>query len=149
MKMPRIPAIFRVGNDQNRQRVNSEAQVVASLREAALRAIYLREKADQPGGARPDINPHTENITSYSLASMLTFDLTGDGAAESLGRVIHMIFAGQPERIESRRRWVVWELDRLGHTAAARRLSDMTRDESPRYMGVGMLPLGSDERKNH
>ncbi|MFB8242678.1 hypothetical protein ACFC58_39715 [Kitasatospora purpeofusca] len=120
----------------------AEAQVVADLREAALRAIYLREKAAQPDGARPDINPHTPDNTTYSLASMLTFDSRGSRQPGSLGRIVHTVFAGQPERIETRRRWLVWELVRLGHTEAARLLSDVTVEEAVRYMGPGMFPLG-------
>ncbi|MGY0466764.1 hypothetical protein ACW14Y_41890 (plasmid) [Kitasatospora sp. cg17-2] len=120
----------------------AEAQVVADLREAALRAIYLREKAAQPDGARPDINPHTPDNTTYSLASMLTFDSGGSRQPGSLGRVVHMVFGGQPERVESRRRWLVWELERLGHPEAARLLSDLTAQDAVRYMGPGTFPLG-------
>ncbi|MFH8642038.1 hypothetical protein [Streptomyces goshikiensis] len=132
------------GNGRAEARRQAEARVVADLREAALRAIYLREKADQAGGEPADINPHTVDVTAYSLASMLTFGIDGDPQVESLGRVVHMVFAGKPERIESRRRWIVWELERLGHTAAARLLSDLTRNESKRYMEYGMVPLGAE-----
>ncbi|MFE4264484.1 hypothetical protein [Streptomyces sp. NPDC056883] len=134
--------LFEDGRAEARRQ--AEARVVADLREAALRAIYLREKADQAGGAPADINPHTVDVTAYSLASMLTFGIDGDPQVESLGRVVHMVFAGKPERIESRRRRIVWELERLGHTAAARLLLDLTRTESKRYMGYGMVPLGAE-----
>lgn len=124
-------------------RTNPDAAAVADLRTAALRAICRKEHADGP---LKDINPHTLDVTAYSLASMLTFDAHGERVTESLGRLVHMIWAGKPERIESRRRWAAWELDRLGHTAAARLLSDLTPEEAHQYMGPGLIPLGKDER---
>jgi hypothetical protein len=122
----------------------AEERVVADLREAALRVIYVREKAGQPGGSRLDVNPHSPDVSTYSLASMLTFEISGHPERGSLGRVVHMIFAGKPERIEERRRWVAWELEQLGHTAAARLLSDLTREEAVDYMGPGVVPLGAE-----
>jgi hypothetical protein len=93
----------------------SEAEVLALLRTAALRAITRKE---HPEGPRQDINPHTETITTYALASMLTFDLRGDRASEDVSRLAHMIFAGGADRLEVRRDWAVWELERLGHPTA-------------------------------
>ncbi|MFJ5645821.1 hypothetical protein [Streptomyces sp. NPDC093223] len=84
------------------------------------------------------MNPHTKDVTAYSLASMLTFARTRE--EDCTGRLLHMLFGGKPERIESRRRWVAWELERLGYAEASRLLSDMTREESLPYMRRG-LPL--------
>ncbi|WP_159400266.1 hypothetical protein [Streptomyces sp. XY431] len=107
--------------------------MVAGLREAALRAVCLREKAARPDGARPDINPHTPGNTTCSLASMLTFDSRGGRRPGSLGRIVHTVSAGHPERIEPRRR-------RLGRTEAARLLSDVAVEEAVRYTGPRDVP---------
>ncbi|MGA5578360.1 hypothetical protein ACPCK9_26495 [Streptomyces koyangensis] len=102
-----------------------DALILAQLREAALRAIWrLEQGADGPG----DINPHTGRTSSYALASMLTLYPAGDAPAavsDTLGRVAHMVFAGKPQHREARRDWTVWELERLGHTAAAERFTDL------------------------
>lgn len=90
----------------------SDTEALTLLRTAALRAITRKE---HPEGPRQDINPHTEAITTYALASMLTFDLRGDQVREDIPRLAHMIFAGQPERLETRRDWAAWELERIGY----------------------------------
>ncbi|MCX4885977.1 hypothetical protein [Streptomyces sp. NBC_00847] len=103
------------------KRKNSNDRLLADLHEAALRAIWRLEKPDGP----EDVNPHTASVTSYSLASMLTF--SADGSPISMGdaidRVAHMIYAGKPERRETRRDWLVWELERLGRPDDAARLA--------------------------
>ncbi|MDS0140611.1 MULTISPECIES: hypothetical protein [unclassified Amycolatopsis] len=108
------------------------AELVNALREAGLRAIWRLEQKDGPG----DINPHTARMTSYALASMLTFSADGSPirVGDGFERVKQMVFAGMPERRESRRDWVVWELDRLGYAAQARALADQ--------------PVGSERRKS-
>lgn len=75
-------------------------------------------------------------------SSCLATDPRGERVPESLGRVIHMIFAGRAEYIEGRRRWLAWELDRLGHPEAARLVSDLSVAETGQYMGPGTIPLG-------
>lgn len=105
-----------------RPKTYPNAELVHALREAALRAIWRLEQPNGPG----DVNPHTQRVTSYALASMLTFSadaspiVMGDG----FERVKQMIFAGKPERQEPRRDWVVWELHRLGYEEQARSLAD-------------------------
>ncbi|MCX5278032.1 hypothetical protein OG756_41590 (plasmid) [Streptomyces sp. NBC_01310] len=116
--------------------------MIDDLRAAALRAIHLLEQPDG-GRGNEDMNPHTRDVSAYSLASMLTFGRTRD--QDSTAHLVHMVFGGKPERIESRRRWVAWELDRLGYAEASRLLSDMTRDESLPYMQRG-LPLTRIDR---
>lgn len=71
-------------------------------------------------------------MTAYSLASMLTFSQTGAPVQlrDVTHRVAHMIFAGQPERLTSRRDWGAWELRRLGHTAEAERLIELVNTRS-------------------
>jgi hypothetical protein len=115
----------------------ADATVIDDLRAAALRAIHLLEQPDGGRGTE-DMNPHTKDVTAYSLASMLTFAPTRE--QDGTGRLLHMLFGGKPERIESRRRWVAWELDRLGYAEASRLLSDMTQEESLPHMRRG-LPL--------
>ncbi|MEU6618614.1 hypothetical protein [Streptomyces parvus] len=111
--------------------------MIGDLRAAALRAIYLLEKPDG-GRGEEDVNPHTKDVTAYSLASMLSFSRTRE--QDSTAYLVHMLFGGKAERIESRRRWVAWELDRCGYAEASRLLSDMTREQSLLYMQRG-LPL--------
>jgi hypothetical protein len=100
-----------------RDEAKAQADTMAALRVAALRAIA---RLDHPDGPRADINPHTPGVSAYALASMLTFDFRGDQVGEDLSRVVHMIAAGKPERREARRDWLAWELGRLGHDDAAR-----------------------------
>ncbi|MCR8945061.1 hypothetical protein NW249_23365 [Streptomyces sp. OUCMDZ-4982] len=127
----------RVQRKAEAARREAEGAVIDDLRQAALRSIYLLEKPDG-GGGEEDMNPHTREVTSYGLASMLTFGRTRE--QDSTGHFVHMIFGGKAERIESRRRWAAWELHRLGYTEASRVLSDMTREDSLSYMERG-LPL--------
>ncbi|MEU2380389.1 hypothetical protein [Streptomyces misionensis] len=115
----------------------AEGAVIDDLRHAALRAIHLLEQPDG-GRGEEDMNPHTKDVTAYSLASMLSFASTRE--QDSTAHLLHMIFGGKPERVESRRRWVAWELNRLGYAEASRILSDMTREDSLSYMQLG-LPL--------
>ncbi|MFB6668498.1 hypothetical protein [Streptomyces parvus] len=123
-------------------RRHSEREVIGDLRAAALRAIYLLEKPDG-GRGEEDVNPHTKDVTAYSLASMLSFSLTRE--QDSTAYLVHMLFGGKVERIESRRRWVAWELDRCGYAEASRLLSEMTREQSLLYMQRG-LPLARTAR---
>ncbi|MEU5091100.1 hypothetical protein [Streptomyces sp. NPDC021356] len=127
----------RRGRRVEAARRQAEGAVINDLRAAALRAIHLLEKPDG-GRGEEDVNPHTKDVTAYSLASMLTFSRTRE--QDSTAHLVHMLFGGKPERIESRRRWVAWELDRCGYAEASRLLSDMTREESLPYMQRG-LPL--------
>lgn len=101
-----------------------KCDVMAELREAALRAIWKLERPEGPG---QDINPHTAGIDSYTLASMLTFSARGDRVevGDPIDRLAHMIYAGTPERIQSRRAWVIWELERLAEGDQAQRLAHL------------------------
>jgi hypothetical protein len=105
------------------RKTNSEATLLASLREAALRAIWRLHQDSGPG----DVNPHTTQVSTYSLASMLTF--SADGSPVNIGdvidRVAHMIYAGKAESRDSRLAWTVWELERLGYADAATHLTHL------------------------
>ncbi len=124
--------IFKARQDQ------VQADVMAALRVAALRAITRRE---HPDGARPDINPHTAGVSAYALASMLTFDTRGEQVSESLSRAVSMIATGNQERFEARRNWIAWELDRLGHEEAARAVRGLEYGAPP---PPGGFPLATD-----
>lgn len=90
-------------------------RALEELRAGALRAIYCMEHRDGP---REDLNPHSQHpaLTPYALSSMLvgvTFD-----------HIAHMIYAGYPERVETRRNWTVWELEHAGYPDLARAVAD-------------------------
>lgn len=108
----------------NRKR-SREAALLAALREAALRAIWRLQQENGPG----DVNPHTVELTPYSLASMFTF--SADGSPISVGdvvdRIAHMIYAGKAENRDGRLAWTVWELERLGDAEAAQQLTELVR----------------------
>jgi hypothetical protein len=124
--------IFKGKQDQ------MQADLMAALRVAALRAITRRE---HPDGSRADINPHTADVSAYALSSMLTFDTRGEQVSESLSRAVSMIATGKQERFEARRNWLAWELDRLGHAEAGRMVSCLEYGAPPPPDG---FPLGSD-----
>jgi hypothetical protein len=60
---------------------------------------------------------------------MLTFSADGSpiDVGDVIDRVAHMIYAGKAESRESRLAWTVWELERLGYTDTAARLTDLVR----------------------
>jgi hypothetical protein len=87
-----------VGFSGKRDQAKQQADTIAALRSTALRAI---SRLDHPDGPRADINPHTASLSSYVLASMLTFDFRGDPVSEDVSRVVHTIVAGKPERREA------------------------------------------------
>lgn len=101
--------------------------VLADLREAALRAIWRLHQDNGPG----DINPHTARVNAYQLAGMLTFSADGSPihVGDPIDRIAHMIYAGKPHNREPRHDWTLWELQRLGHTDAAERLTELVRTQ--------------------
>ncbi|MGP3951208.1 hypothetical protein [Streptomyces sp. 7N604] len=107
------------------RRKNAKAALLASLREAALRAVWRLHQENGPG----DVNPHTTEVTAYSLASMLTFSADGSPVhvGDVIDRVAHMIYAGKAENRDSRLAWTVWELERLGYADAAAHLAELVR----------------------
>ncbi|GAB2717907.1 hypothetical protein [Kitasatospora kifunensis] len=110
-----------------RKKTNSDTEVLAELRECALRAIWRLTQENGPS----DINPHTVRLTPHTLASMLTFTRDGskyDGA-DPFFHFAHMIFAGKEENREARHDWAVWELERLDRPEAARRLDELVATE--------------------
>jgi hypothetical protein len=104
-----------------------DAELLASLREAALRAVWRLHQEDGPD----DVNPHTTEVTPYSLASMLTFSPDGSPlhVGDVVGRIAHMIYAGRAENRDGRLAWTVWELKRLGHADAAAYLAESVETE--------------------
>jgi hypothetical protein len=71
-----------------------------------------------------DINPHTVEVTPYALAGMLEFSSRGEpvDVGDVVERIAHMIYAGKPDRVQGRRDWIVWELNRLGAADWAQRI---------------------------